>query len=263
MKRTLQISNIVALLVTVFVNYLSNAGVFNGNTMASVSNEYQNLFTPAGYAFSIWGIIYISLAGFVIYQSRGLFNNKQPDPDVFNIGWLFVLTCVANCLWIIAWLYDYTGVSVLIMCALLFFLIQIILNTRMEMELISFKKVALLWWPFALYTGWILLALVANVAAFLTKIEWNRLGLSEVTWTLIMITVAGLIYLYLTWTRNLRESAMVGIWGLIAVAVANWDNEQTIAYYAIVMSVILFISNGIHGYQNKGRAFVLPNGRSM
>ncbi|WP_439557908.1 tryptophan-rich sensory protein [Dyadobacter sp.] len=263
MKRTLQISNIVALLVTILVNYLSNTGVFNGNTMASVSGEYQNLFTPAGYAFSIWGIIYISLAGFIVYQSRGLFNNKQPDPDVANIGWLFVLTCVANCLWIVAWLYDYTGVSVLIMCALLFFLIQIILNTRMEMELVSFKKVALLWWPFALYTGWILLALVANAAAFLTKIEWNRFGLSEVTWTLIMITIAGLVYLYLTWTRNLRESAIVGIWGLIAVAVANWDNEQTIAYYAIAMSVVLFISNGIHGYQNKGRAFVLPNGKTM
>jgi len=67
MKKIYQITNGVALVITVIINYLSNTGIFNGETMATVSAKYQNLFTPAGYAFSIWGLIYLGLFGFVIY----------------------------------------------------------------------------------------------------------------------------------------------------------------------------------------------------
>ena len=59
MKKNFQILNAVALVATVVINYLSNTGVFNGETMATISAKYQNLFTPAGYAFSIWGLIYL------------------------------------------------------------------------------------------------------------------------------------------------------------------------------------------------------------
>ncbi len=73
MKKALQISNVIALLITLAINYLSNTGIFNGNTMATVSARYQNYFTPAGYAFSIWGVIYLGLLAFVIYQGTRAF----------------------------------------------------------------------------------------------------------------------------------------------------------------------------------------------
>ena len=68
MKKTLQIANGVALVFTIVMNYLSNTGIFNGNTMQTVSDNYRNFFTPAGYAFSIWGVIYLGLLGFVFYR---------------------------------------------------------------------------------------------------------------------------------------------------------------------------------------------------
>ena len=74
MKKSLPIANAIALIITVIINYLSNTGIFNGNTMGSVSAEYHNIFTPAGYAFSIWGLIYLGLFGFVIYTGRALFS---------------------------------------------------------------------------------------------------------------------------------------------------------------------------------------------
>ena len=77
MKRILQIANGFFLIITVIINYLSNTGVFNNNTMASVSVRYQNLFTPAAYAFSIWGLIYLGVFGFIIYQARSLFKKMQ------------------------------------------------------------------------------------------------------------------------------------------------------------------------------------------
>ncbi|GGM90842.1 hypothetical protein GCM10010967_24910 [Dyadobacter beijingensis] len=256
MKRTLQISNMIALIVTVVINYLSNTGIFNGNTMASVSARYQNYFTPSGYAFSIWGLIYLFLAAFVIYQARGISGKRETPAIVEKIGWLFVISCAANSGWVLAWLYDQTGLSVLIMVVLLTSLALIILRTRMEMDLIPIKEIALTWWPFAIYIGWISVALIANVAAYLTKTGWNGFGLSPQAWTIVMICAAGLVYILLTWTRNLRESSMVGVWALVAVAVANKGVSPEIVNTAIAVSVIIFISSGIHGYRNRGRHFL-------
>jgi len=256
MKRTLQIANIIALIVTVIVNYLSNTGVFNNNTMASVSARYQNYFTPSGYAFSIWGLIYLMLTAFVIYQARGISGKREVPAVVAKIGWLFVISCAANSAWVLAWLYDFTGLSVFIMVALLASLWLIIVRTRMEMDLIPIKKIALTWWPFAVYLGWISVALIANVAAYFTKIGWDGFGLSPVAWTVIMICVAGLVYLALTWKRNLRESSMVGVWALIAVAVANWDTTPAVANTALIVSAVILISSGIHAYRNRGQHFL-------
>jgi hypothetical protein len=256
MTKTLQTANILALIVTVIINYLSNTGVFNDNTMATVSADYQNLFTPSGYAFSVWGVIYIGLAAFVFYQSKGLFGKGEAPEIVSKIGWLFVISCVANCLWIVAWLYDFTGASVLIMTVLLASLLGIVFRTRMELDLIPLKKILFEWWPFALYLGWITVALIANVAAYLTKIEWDGFGISASTWTIIMICVAGLVQILLTWNRNLREAAFVGAWGLVAVATANWDENKDIAYTAIVVVAVIFISSGVHGYVNRGKHFL-------
>ncbi|SEJ61264.1 hypothetical protein SAMN05216327_11445 [Dyadobacter sp. SG02] len=256
MKRTLQIANIIALIVTVIVNYLSNTGIFNNNTMASVSARYQNYFTPSGYAFSIWGLIYLMLAAFVIYQARGISGKREVPAVVEKIGWLFVVSCIANSAWVLAWLYDFTGLSVLIMITLLASLWLIIVRTRMEMDLIPFKKIALTWWPFAIYLGWISVALIANVAAYFTKIGWNGFGLSPVAWTVIMICVAGAVYIALTWQRNLRESSMVGVWALVAVAAANWGTAPTVVNAALIVSTVILISTSIHAYRNRGRHFL-------
>lgn len=256
MKRTLQAANIIALIATVVINYLSNTGIFNNSTMASVSARYQNFFTPSGYAFSIWGVIYLLLAAFVVYQARGISGRRETPVVVEQIGWLFVISCIANSAWVLAWLYDFTGLSVLIMTALLISLWLIILRTRMEMDVIPIKKIVLTWWPFAIYLGWISVALIANAAAYFTKIGWNGFGLSPITWTVIMICIAGIVYLGLTWVRNLRESAMVGVWALIAVAVANWGSTPAVVNAALIVSTIILISSGIHAYRNRGKHFL-------
>ncbi|MGI0107739.1 tryptophan-rich sensory protein [Salinimicrobium sp. WS361] len=247
MKKTIQIANIIAFLLMVVLNYLSNTGAINGETMGSVSAEYENLFTPAGYAFSIWGLIYLGLAGFVTYQivsSRG----RQ---IAARIGWWFVITCLLNISWIFAWLNHLTALSVLVMSLLLISLLVIVFKTRMELDDKPVSEIAFVWWPFSLYSGWITVALIANTAAYLTDIGWDGFGISEVLWTLIMIAVATVINLVITWTRNMREFALVGVWGLVAVGIANKGDENLIFYTAIAAAVVLFISSNIHGYKNR------------
>jgi len=257
-KKTLAIANTIALIVTIIINYLSNTGIFNGNTMASVSEKYHTYFTPAAYAFSIWGLIYLGLIAFIIYQGRFLLKKGKReefdnDKIIFQIGWWFVISCIANSLWIVAWLYEYIGLSVIIMMILLFSLFKIVIRTHMELSNPPFKKIAFVWWPFCLYSGWITVALIANIAAYLAKIEWDGFGISGIIWTIIMILVAGTVNLFMTWKRNMREFSIAGVWGLVAIAVTNWYGNHTIVFTAIIVSAILFISAGIHGYKNQKR----------
>ncbi|MGM0546927.1 MAG: tryptophan-rich sensory protein [Bacteroidota bacterium] len=254
MKRILQITNAVAFLITLIINYTASSGLINGQTIGDISAQYENLFTPAGYAFSIWGLIYLMLAGFVIYQSRGLFKQVDDNNFILQIGWWFVVSCVANSLWIVAWVHDYIGFSVILIALLLFSLIKIVVNTNMERWDAPFPKIVLLWWPFCLYSGWITVAIIANISAYLTKIGWNGWGISDVSWTIIMIIIAGLVNLFMIITRNMREFAGVGTWGLMAVAVSNWSTHQSIVGTAVTVSVILFLAISVHGYQNRATA---------
>lgn len=253
MKKTLQILNGIAAVVTIAMGYVSNTGIFNGNTMASVSAEYQNLFTPAGYAFSIWGLIYLGLLGFVIYYGRSLFKKEagQDDGTVEQIGWWFLISCVANSLWVVMWLYEYILISVLLMLVLLTSLLRIVVLTKMELHNATFKKFLFLWWPFCFYSGWVSVALIANIAAYLTKIGWDGFGISDTFWTVIMIVVATIVHIFMIWNRNMREFALVLVWSLIAIAIANQNENSTVVCTAIVMASLVLINIVIHGFLNR------------
>jgi len=209
-KKNLFVANGFALVLMVAVNYLSNAGLLNGNSMKTISDRYFNYFTPAGYAFSIWGLIYLGLLGFVFYT--GLNGKKDPKRSfvLLKIGWWFVLFALANSCWVVAWLYDCIGLSVLVMGVLLFCLVKIIINTRMELDAHPLKDYVFIYWPFALYTGWITVALIANISAYLTEIGWKGWGISDVSWAIIMVCVAGIVNIIMVYTRNLREFARWG-----------------------------------------------------
>ena len=254
MKKMFQIFNIIALLITISVNYMSSAGLFNGVTVADISYQYHNYFTPAGYAFSIWGIIYLGLLAFVIYTGKSLFvKGVTDDGVVLKVGWWFILSCFANSFWIVLWVNNILGATVFVMLFLLICLIKIILNLNMEMDYHPLKKYLFIYWPFAIYAGWISVAFIADISAYLVKIHWNGLGLSPILWTIIMIVIAGLLNLLMIWKRNLREFAIVGVWALVAIAVENFHEEKSIVYAAIVVAVILFVNIGISGTKNKDR----------
>lgn len=242
MVKALKILNIVALLITLSVNYLSNTGFFNDETMASISAKYHNLFTPAGYAFSIWGIIYLLLLGFVIYYGPFAKNTFAKERVICNTGWWFFVSCLANCLWIVTWLYDYTLLTIPVMILLFISVMKIILNNKEIIKAENLKNILFLRLPFYIYSGWISVALIADVAAYLKKIKWSGFGISEITWTVIMFVTAALIHLYMLWKHNMIAFALVAVWALIAIAVANQNSSGTVYYVAIFTSVILSLN---------------------
>lgn len=251
MKKILQICNGIALVSTIFINYLSNTGAINNTTIGEVSAGLNTLFTPAGYAFAIWGFIYMLLLGFIFYQGRSLFVNVRDDDFVLKIGWWFVISCIANSAWVFAWLYGYTGLSCVFIFLLLISLLIIVMNNAMELWDAPISVIAFLWWPFVFYSGWVTVASIACVSSYLVKIEWDGFGISAVTWCIIMVVIAMLINLIVTWKRNMREFALVGAWALTAIAVANYDSKMIIVYTAATAAAILVISSMIHGLRNR------------
>jgi hypothetical protein len=121
----------------------------------------------------------------------------------------------------------------------------------MEMDDAPLKTIAFVWWPFCLYSGWITVALIADVAAWLTKIQWNGWGIPETTRTIILVIVAGLVYLFMTWNRNMREYALVGVWGLVAIAVPNWQSHPSVGWTAAIVAAILGLNSAIHAFKNR------------
>ncbi|OZV69081.1 hypothetical protein [Winogradskyella aurantia] len=251
MKKVLQIGNGIAFISTIFINYLSNTGILNNTTIGEVSDSYKSLFTPAGYTFAIWGLIYLLLFGFAIYQGRSLFVRVKDDDFGLKIGWWFILSCLFNSLWVFAWIYEYTGLSCVLIFLLLISLFKIVLNNRMELEDERFSIIAFVWWPFAVYSGWVTVASIANVSTYLTKIEWNGFGLADTTWAVILIAVAIRLNQYMIWKRNMREFGLVGAWALIGIANANKTIDNVVVFIAYAGAVVLLISCIVHGYKNK------------
>jgi hypothetical protein len=160
------------------------------------------------------------------------------------------MTNILNSAWLWFWLMNHTGSSVIVMFMIMTSLIILILNLNMERWDAPAKIIFGVWWPIAIYSGWITVATIANVSAYLTKIEWTG-PFSEFTWVVIMISVATLINLFMIWTRNLREFSLVGIWALVAIAVRHWDSYPDIKTAALAGAGIVFIAVTYHGYQNR------------
>ncbi|KYG81240.1 hypothetical protein AWW67_07740 [Roseivirga seohaensis] len=249
MKKTYAILNTLVIFAVIFWNYWSNTAGINGNTVGGLSAEYVNLFTPAGYAFSIWGIIFIGLIVLGIHQIKLAFTNSDYCDSILKIGPWLIIANFGNAAWLWFWLNEQTGISVMVMFLILFSLVQIILRLNMERWDAPLKVIAWVWWPICAYSGWIAVATIANIAAYLAKIGWEAV-FGELTWTLIMISVAGLLNLFMVYTRNMREFAVVDIWAITAIAVRHWGEMPSIQWTAVFWIVVLTIAVSAHAYKN-------------
>ncbi len=243
-SRVLQIANIIGLLSVITFNALANILSFGGRNTGEVSQMYDNLFVPAAYAFSIWGLIYVLLLIFVVLQAKGLFARAEEAPEyVQRIGWWFFISCLANVGWLFAWHYLLLPLSVMLMLLLLGCLLTIYLRLGIG------QATTLVPWPvrlaFSVYLGWITIATVANITALMVAFEWNGFGLSEVIWTITMLIIATLITLAVLWTRKDWAYAAVVVWAFTAILVRrqteDYPGDDAIVTTVIVLLVVLVL----------------------
>jgi len=251
MIKKLAVLNFISVIFTIVFNYFTQTGAINGKTIGEVSDQYNNLFTPAGYAFSIWGLIYLSLTALTVYMLVQAYGKGKHTKFIKKTKYWLVLANIGTCLWSLAWLYEFPGLSVLIMFLVLAKLCKIIINTNMELTDPPFKIIGFYWWPICLYAGWISVATIANTAAWLTETGWDGTFLSEVQWTLVMIFITVLLNIFMIYNRNMREFAAVGVWALIAIYVKQNGQHDLIAYVAAAGALVIFLNIAYHGFINR------------
>lgn len=211
--KTLAIINLIGFILVVVINGLANGLPINGLTTGELSDMYPNLFVPAGFTFSIWGLIYLLLLLFVIYQLRS--GDQRPTTVLSAIGYWFAISCLANASWILAWHYIQVPLSLLIMLMILGSLI--VIYTRLSTIELSSTERWLVHLPFSVYLGWITVATIANGTTLLVNNGWNGGSLGPVNWTIIMIVVAIVAGGFFLWRYRDWGYVLVIIWALFGI----------------------------------------------
>lgn len=245
----LNLFSYVAMLV---VNGLANALPIGGRTTGQISAMFPVLVTPASYAFSIWGLIYLLLGLFVFSQ---VFVKWRNEPVLEKIGPWFLASSVFNIMWILLWHHVYIVSSVFMMLALLLALITI--YQRIRWEDVNTPNVAdrfLIYLPFSVYLGWISVASIVNISVALSSVGWRAWGLSESTWAVIVMVLAALLTVWMA--SKYRDIAFVltVVWALIAIGV-NQTGLPVVSWTAWLISLGLIILVVL-------RTFFAPTGQS-
>lgn len=177
----------------VAVNALANILSINGVSTGAVSDSYPNLFAPVGLTFSIWGIIYLLLFAHTLYQ-LGLFRGTGEKPNSIlmrRVGIVFSVSSLVNVAWIFSWHYRVIPLSMVLMTILL--ICMIVINMATNSYNLSLRDRLLIRLPFSVYFAWTTVATIANATVLLVSAGWNRFGLSEATWTIIIVAIGALI----------------------------------------------------------------------
>jgi hypothetical protein len=241
---SLSILNLLGFLGTVVVNGLAVALPLNNKTTAYLSDQYPNLFVPAGLTFAIWGLIYVLLAIFVIYQLRpSVRGDAQKVNFVQRIGPLFFISCIANIGWIFAWHYQIVPLSLALMLILLGCLIAIYLRLNIGKSAATKAEKYLVHLPFSVYLGWITIATIANVTALLVDVNWNTWGLGEQFWAVAVIIVGIAIALSVLFTRKDIYYCLVVDWALLGILLKRLSvttvPDQSVVVVTIVGMVLI------------------------
>jgi hypothetical protein len=234
--RTIRWFNLITLVFTIVVNTLANALPINNLTTGEISDSYPVLFTPAGYVFAIWGLIYLSLLGFSIYQ---LLPSQQKNPNIDRIGGWFIVANLFNGAWIFAWHYGLIPLSMLVMLGLLISLLVIYLRLGIGVQEASPVDRSLIHFPFSLYLGWISVATIANASVFLYTLNWDGFGIAPEVWTGLVIVIGGLLAMAMIHYRNAITYPLVIVWAFSGILFKAGGSEQIANLAGAVAALIL------------------------
>lgn len=235
-----QIFVVLSVIGTIAVNALATLLPLNGQDTGAISDRFQVFFVPAGYVFSIWGVIYLGWIAFAIYQALP---SRREDPLLRRIGWPFVFSGVANSAWLFAWHYNQFVLSLGIMLVLLLTLIYIYLAMGGARGAGSTAERWNVRVVFGLYLGWITVATIANATSVLDFVQWGGWGISPAVWAVIMLVVGAVVGWAMSWTQRDVAYLLVLVWAFVGIALKHSDtalvaNAAWVTTAAVALAVV-------------------------
>jgi len=229
----LKVVNTVTTLVVIVINALANALPINGLNTGQISDRFEVYFVPAGYVFSIWGLIYLALLAFTVYQWL-----PQSDKARERIGYFYALSGIANSVWIFLWHYLQFPLTLLAMLVLLGSLIAIYLRLGIGQRRFETLERWAVQIPFSIYLGWITVATIANVTSLLDYLRWGGWGIAPEIWAVIMLLVAAGVALAVSFTRGDIAYILVIVWAYIGIAVKHTATPLVMIPAAVLAGIV-------------------------
>jgi hypothetical protein len=211
-----QIAVIVTILATLVINVLANALPLNGLNTGQISDRFKVYFVPAGYVFSIWGLIYLGLIAFAVFQALP---SQRENPRLRASGWWISLGGLANGVWIFFWHYEQFPLTLIAMLGLLGTLIITYLRLGIGRTTVPAAETWAARLPFSIYLGWITVATVANVTSLLDYLKWDGFGVAPEIWMGIVLTAVLVITALMNFTRRDVAYTAVILWALAGISV--------------------------------------------
>ncbi len=236
-----QFAVIVVTLATIAVNGLATGLPLNGQSTGEISDRFPSLFTPAGYVFSIWGVIYLGLLAYMVYQALPA---QRTNPRLRTIGWLYVISGVANSVWIFLWHYNQFALSLVVMLVLLASLMLIYQRLSPWRRTASRAERWTVHIPFSIYLGWITVATVANAATVLLDFGWDGGFWPPLAWAMLMISIATLIGLFFAMIKQDVAYVAVLVWAFLGIAVKQ-SATPPVLYAAVIGAIVLAVAAAV------------------
>lgn len=231
---------VVATLAVITVNVLANALPLNGQNTGEISDRFDILFVPAGYVFSIWSLIYLGLIAYSIYQASPA---QRENPRLRRIGYLYVLSSIANIVWLFLWHYEVFALTLVAMVTLLLSLVLIYLRLDVGRSRVSSGERWTVHLPFSIYLGWITVATIANTSQVLFLINGNDWFLPPEAWTLILLALGIGLAAVASWNRRDVAYSLVLVWAFVGIGVEQADN-QLVSISAYVAAALILATLG-------------------
>jgi hypothetical protein len=244
--RILSAGNAASYIFMITMNALANALPINGMTTGQLSDRYPNLFVPAGFTFSIWGLIYLLLGVFVTGQAIRSFGKTGRPSFHGATGFFFILSSLANGCWILAWHYELVALSLLIMLIIFGSLIAIYLRLGIGSSPVAGSDRFLFFLPFSVYLGWISIATIANLTAVLVRYGWNVVAPGDAPWACIGIAAGVTIAIMAMERKGDVFWALTVAWALFGILAKRLAaGEPSVSVTACAGAGIVVLCAGI------------------
>ena len=228
-------------LIVIGVNAAANILPINGYNTGQLSALYPTGFTPAGWVFGIWSLIYIGLIALSIWAIRAKGAAAARMQRIFPA---FAVSCVANASWIFVWHYRQILASLLVMLVLLASLIVVYVQLRRTSPQ-SLRERLCVDLPISLYLGWITTATIVNLAAWFYDRGAYPFGFEMNEWAIISVTVAAAVFVAVG-TRT-RDALYVAVFawaslGIVLQKLPIWEPVRLVATAACAAVTLLVIA---------------------
>jgi len=218
-----------------------------GTSVAEQSRRAETPVIPAGYAFSIWGLIFFFSLLYAIYQALP---SKRNNEILRSIGFWTAGAYFFNTTWeVVAQAITFNWPTAVIIIFILIFSLGALFRLLKFKSKLSKTEKWLVWVPVSVLAGWVSAATFANISSVFNQLKFGYFGIGETNFSIGMIFIATLFASYILYkTKGDILYGLTIIWALVAIVAANIYRAYnmpaavfTAAMILIVIGVIIFI----------------------